>query len=74
MRKFIVGLTAVLALAFASAASAQHPSENRNDRAFHGGPHCHTNQHSEKAAYPSHRAHQRAGSDVFAVRECPGDP
>ena len=74
MRKVIVGLTAVLALAFASGTSAQHPSENRNERAFHGGPHCHTNQHSGNAAYPSHRAHQRAGGDVFAATACPVDP
>ncbi len=70
MRKFIVGLTAVLALAFASTAGA-HPSENRNERAFHGGPHCHTNQHSGTAAYPSHKAHLSAGGDVFAATTCP---
>ena len=37
MRKSIVGLTAVLVLGLTAAASG-HPSENRNETAFHGGP------------------------------------
>jgi hypothetical protein len=72
MRKFIVALTAVLALAFASAASG-HPSENRAEQAFFGGPHCHVNQQSGNFAFPSHRAHIATGLPVgvFAGAECP---
>jgi hypothetical protein len=70
MRKLIVGLSVVIGLALPPIASG-HPSENRNERAFHGGPHCHTNQHSDKAAFPSHRAHERAGNDVFLPAACP---
>jgi hypothetical protein len=70
VRRFIVGLTAVLALAFTSAASG-HPSEVRNERAFHGGPHCHTNLHSGKPVFPSHRAHVATGTRVFAGADCP---
>jgi hypothetical protein len=70
MRKLIVGLSVVIGLALTPTASG-HPSENRNDRAFHGGPHCHTNQHSGHSAFPSHRAHESAGGDVFAATDCP---
>lgn len=70
MRKAIVGLSVAIGLALAPTASG-HPSENRNETAFHGGPHCHVNQHSGHAAYPSHRGHQRAGNDVFAAAPCP---
>ena len=70
MRKLIVGLSVVIGLALTPTASG-HPSENRNVRAFHGGPHCHTNQHSGHAAFPSHRAHENAGGDVFAASTCP---
>ena len=73
MRKFIVGLTAVvLVLAFAPAASG-HPSENRAEQAFFGGPHCHINQHSGNFAFPSHRAHIATGLPVgvFAAAGCP---
>jgi hypothetical protein len=70
MRKLIVGLSVAAGLAAAPTAWG-HPSENRNPQAFHGGPHCHTNQHSGNAAYPSHRAHENAGGDVFAATPCP---
>jgi hypothetical protein len=71
MRKLIVGLTVVVALAFTSAASG-HPSENRAEQAFFGGPHCHINQQSGKFAFPSHRAHIATGlpDTVFAATEC----
>lgn len=74
MRKLVVCLTAALALAFASTASAQHPSENRAEQAFFGGPHCHVNQNSGKFAFPSHRAHIATGlpNVVFeATTDCP---
>lgn len=73
MRKLVVWLTVVLALAFASAASGQHPSENRAEQAFFGGPHCHVNQNSGKFAFPSHRAHIATGlpNVVFASADCP---
>ena len=74
MRKFIVGLTAVLALAFASTAAGAHPSEGRNPQAFHGGPHCHTNQQSGKAAYPSHRAHVASGTSDGPFMATPCEP
>lgn len=72
MRKLIVGLTVVFALAFTSAASG-HPSENRAEQAFFGGPHCHINQHSGEFAFPSHRAHIATGLPVgvFAAVGCP---
>jgi hypothetical protein len=72
MRKFIVALTAVVVLAFASTASG-HPSENRAEQAFFGGPHCHVNQESGNFAFPSHRAHIATGltGGVFAGAECP---
>jgi hypothetical protein len=72
MRKFIVGLTAVLVLAFTSAASG-HPSENRAEQAFFGGPHCHINQQSGNFAFPSHMAHISTGLPVgvFAAAPCP---
>lgn len=72
MRKTIGAIAAVLALALAPAASA-HPSENRAEQAFFGGPHCHINQHSGNFAYPSHRAHIATGTPigVFAATACP---
>lgn len=54
---------------------SQHSSEDRNDRGFGEGPHCHVNQQSDEAAYPSHKAHVHAGGDVFvADPDCDGDP
>jgi hypothetical protein len=72
MRKLIVGLTVVSALALTPAASG-HPSENRADQSVFGGPHCHINQHSGNFAFPSHMAHIATGTPmtVFAATECP---
>ncbi|HSI81327.1 MAG TPA: hypothetical protein VK919_11835 [Solirubrobacterales bacterium] len=72
MRKLIAGLTVAFVLVFASAASG-HPSENRAEQAFFGGPHCHINQHSGNFAFPSHRAHIATGlpNTVFAAAACP---
>ena len=72
MRKLIVGLTAVLVLAFTSTASG-HPSENRAEQAFFGGPHCHINQLSGNFAFPSHMAHIATGTpvNIFAAAPCP---
>ena len=71
MRKFIVALTAMLVLGLTSAAYG-HPSENRNDQAFHGGPHCHVNLHSDTFAFPSHMAHLASGpGNVFNAAPCP---
>jgi hypothetical protein len=75
MRKLIGGTVAVLALAFAPTALG-HPSENRAEQGFFFGPHCHTNQQSDKLAVPSHRAHIATGLDgrIFvALQECPPD-
>ena len=72
MRKLIAGLTVLLALALTPAASG-HPSENRAEQAFFGGPHCHINQQSGKFAFPSHRAHIVTGTPVgvFEAVDCP---
>jgi hypothetical protein len=71
MRKPIVGLTAVLVLGLTSAA-AGHPSENRNETAFHSGPHCHVNVHSGNFAFPSHMAHLASTpGKVFNATACP---
>lgn len=70
MRRLIVGSTAALVLALAPAASG-HPSENRSDQSTFGGPHCHINQQSGNFAFPSHRAHERTGTSVFAAAPCP---
>ena len=72
MRKFIVGLVAVFALAVAPVASG-HPSENRDDQSVFGGPHCHINQLSGTFAFPSHMAHTSTGTpvNIFAAAPCP---
>jgi hypothetical protein len=71
MRKSIVGLTAVLVLGLTSAASG-HPSENRAEQGFGGGPHCHFNVKSENFAFPSHTAHLASGpGNVFNAVACP---
>jgi hypothetical protein len=72
MRKLIGVIAAVLALALAPAALG-HPSENRAEQGFGGGPHCHINLHSGNFAFPSHRAHVVTGlSDgVFMATACP---
>jgi len=71
MRKSIGGLTAVLVLGLSSAAYG-HPSENRNEQGFGGGPHCHMNVHSGNFAFPSHQAHLASGpGNVFNAVPCP---
>ena len=71
MRKSVIGLTTVLVLGLTSAASG-HPSENRNETAFHGGPHCHMNVHSGNFAFPSHMAYLASGpGNVFNAVDCP---
>ena len=73
MRKSIVGLTAVLVMGITSAAYGQHPSENRAEQGFGGGPHCHINLQSGNFAFPSHRAHVASGlqDGVFMATTCP---
>jgi len=72
MRKLIGATVAVVSLALAPAAMG-HPSENRAEQGFGGGPHCHINLHSGNFAFPSHRAHVVTGlSDgVFMATTCP---
>ena len=72
MRKAALTVVAAAALAFAPAAYG-HPSENRAETAFHGGPHCHINQLSGNFAFPSHRAHIATGTpvNIFASAPCP---
>ena len=60
MRKSIVGLTAVLVVGLTSSAYG-HPSENRADVAFHGGPHCHVNVNSDNFAFPVPHGAPRLG-------------
>ena len=72
MRKTVVTVVAAAALALAPAAFG-HPSENRSEVAFHGGPHCHINQLSGNFAFPSHQAHVATGTpvNIFAATSCP---
>jgi hypothetical protein len=72
MRKVTVALALFAVFVFSPSASG-HPSENRAEPAFFGGPHCHINQHSGNFAFPSHRAHVATGTPVgvFAAAECP---
>jgi hypothetical protein len=72
MRRSIVGLTAVLVLGITSAAYG-HPSENRAEQGFGGGPHCHINLESGAFAFPSHTAHLATGvqDGVFMATTCP---
>jgi hypothetical protein len=71
MRKLIGAIATVLALAVAPAAFG-HPSENRAEQGFGGGPHCHVNLHSGNFAFPSHTAHLATGTGVFAaLTTCP---
>lgn len=62
MRKLIaiVCLSAALMLGITASASG-HPSENRAEPGFGGGPHCHINTMSGKFAFPSHTAHVATG-------------
>ena len=77
MRKLIGAIAAALALALAPAALGQHPSENRAEQGFGGGPHCHINLNSGNFAFPSHTAHEMTGltGGVFmALTTCPPAP
>jgi hypothetical protein len=61
----------VLVLGVTSAAYG-HPSETRNEVAFHGGPHCHVNLKSGHLTYPSHMGHLASGvGHVFDAADCP---
>jgi hypothetical protein len=72
MRKLIGAIAAVVSLALAPAAFG-HPSENRAEQGFGGGPHCHINLQSGNFAFPSHKAHEATGlSDgIFMATTCP---
>jgi hypothetical protein len=58
MKKLATLVTLIGALALPTAVSA-HPSENRADQGFGGGPHCHfvLSASEDSRAYPSHTAH-----------------
>lgn len=76
MRRLAIALTLIGVLAFPAAASA-HPSENRAEQGFGGGPHCHLVLAAGEGmrAYPSHTAHVAqlqhgpAGA-IFAATAC----
>jgi hypothetical protein len=75
MRRLAITL-AISALLLFPAAAAAHPSENRNEAAVFGGPHCHTLVHNGKLVVPSHRAHAmqialKPNGTVFAAAACP---
>lgn len=72
MRKVLVA--AIFVLLLGAAPAAAHPSENRNERGFGGGPHCHVVVAGQSnPAYPSHTGHTHAGNDVFAADpDCDG--
>ena len=76
MRRLTLVVAVIGALALPAAASA-HPSENRNDNGFGGGPHCHFNLESANTsfAYPSHMAHAmqialKPNGTVFQATTC----
>ena len=58
MRRVALVLALIGVLAIPATVSA-HPSENRADQGFGGGPHCHfvLAAGSGSRAYPSHTAH-----------------
>jgi len=70
-------VAALLAALAAPATVSAHPSENRAEPGFGGGPHCHTNLKSGTTSYPSHRAHVATGggvasdSEIFTPTTCP---
>ena len=75
MRRVMVAVMTVALMGIAPAAVAQHPSENRNEQGFGGGPHCHVVAASpqQNPAYPSHTGHVHAGNDIFnADLDCDG--
>lgn len=76
MKRFAIALALIGVLAFPAAASA-HPSENRAEQGFGGGPHCHFNLAAGEGtrAYPSHTAHMAQlvhspVGTVFAAATC----
>ena len=76
MRRVALGLVIAGSLLLPATASA-HPSENRNENGFGGGPHCHFNLKSENTsfAYPSHMAHAKQmtlkpNGTVFEATTC----
>jgi hypothetical protein len=76
MRRLATALALMGVLAFPAAVSA-HPSENRAEQGFGGGPHCHFVLAAGEGsrAYPSHTAHVAqlqhgpAGA-IFAATAC----
>ncbi len=72
MRKLIGAIAAALTLALAPAALG-HPSENRAEQGFGGGPHCHISLNSGNFAFPSHTAHLATGAhvEIFEATTCP---
>jgi hypothetical protein len=75
MRRLAITL-AISAMLLFPAAVAAHPSENRNEVAFHGGPHCHFLFRNGVTVFPSHMAHAKqlslkANGTVFGVTGCP---
>jgi hypothetical protein len=76
MRRFAIAVALIGMLAFPAAASA-HPSENRAEQGFGGGPHCHFVLPAGEGsrAYPSHTAHMAQlehspVGTVFAATAC----
>lgn len=76
MRRLAIVATLIGVLALPASVSA-HPSENRAEQGFGGGPHCHfvLAAGAGSRAYPSHTAHLAqllhgpAGA-VFAATAC----
>jgi hypothetical protein len=76
MRRVAIVATLIGVLALPAAVSA-HPSENRAEQGFGGGPHCHFVLAAGEGsrAYPSHTAHLAqlmhgpAGA-IFAATTC----
>jgi hypothetical protein len=69
MKKPLVA--AIFVLLLGAAPAAAHPSEQRNEIAFGGGPHCHVVAAGQSnPAYPSHTAHLAAGNDIFNAVDC----
>lgn len=58
MRRLAMAVTLIGVLALPASVSA-HPSENRAEQGFGGGPHCHfvLAAGDDARAYPSHTAH-----------------
>ena len=73
MKRLAIAMALIGVLAFPAAASA-HPSENRAEQGFGGGPHCHFILAGTRA-YPSHTAHMAQlehspVGTVFAATTC----